>query len=51
VQEETVCTAEFRLDLCQIGVIHVIPAIPAGPVRPESGRSAKDRAYEATRLG
>src|SRR5262245_41259498 len=29
--------AEFRLDLCQIGVIHAIPAIPACPVRPRRG--------------
>ena len=29
-------------------VIHVIPAIPACPVRPKSGHSAKARVYECT---
>src|SRR6266851_9008912 len=34
--------------LCRLGVIHVISAIPACPVRPKSGRSANARVYEYT---
>jgi len=40
VQEETVCTAEFRLDLCQIGVkignAMIEPKIPAYPQKPDN---------------
>jgi len=32
-------------------VIHVIPAIPAFPVRPETGHSANARVYEYTAYG
>src|SRR5262245_2373620 len=34
-----------------LGVIHVIPAIPACPVRPKSGHSANARVYECTPYG
>jgi len=32
-------------------VIHLIPAIPAYPVRPKSGHSANARVYECTAYG
>jgi len=39
------CNSSGRLD------IHVIPAIPTSPVRPESGHSANARIYECTAYG
>src|SRR5262249_62223173 len=38
-------------DLCQHGVIHVIPAIPACPVRPESGYLANARFHKRALIG
>src|SRR5262245_41500310 len=40
------CTAEILSHPCPRWVIHVIPAIAACPVRPESGHSATARVYE-----
>src|SRR6516165_4005678 len=42
------CTAGFQSCLCPLWVIHVIPAIPACPVRPKSGHSPNARVYEYT---
>jgi len=36
---------------CLSWVIHVIPAMPACPVRPKSGHSADARVYEGTAYG
>ena len=42
------CSAGYYPGLCRLGVIHVIPAIPACPVRPKSGHSANARVYKYT---
>jgi len=41
----------IAVERCRPWVIHVIPAIAAYPVRPESGHSANARVYEYTAYG
>ena len=43
------CTAGFRPGRCPLWVIHVIPAIPACPVRPQKQTFGPVRAFMNTR--
>ena len=51
MQEETAALRNFDWTYVRSGVIHVIPTIPACPVRPKSGHSTNARVYEYALYG